>query len=595
MKTLLEWNMKKNTRDSGTTAAAESSPKITVEATTGGWSNKSFNLFWLTGVVFVGLFFLVLKSYNIQPYSSDESIYINQGKLITEGFTPYEDYAMAHPPLQSIFIALIIKTVGYNFEFFRLIPALWCLLAGVLLSIMVRREYGSFAAVMAMGLYVLSYEPLRAASHFTGVNMTIAILMAAFLAQRKEKILLCAIFCVLAVFTRLYAIPAVMALVLSSFLRDRKEALHLVGYGATAGIIAFLMVGIWTGFGAFMNDVFLFQAQKTSMTLDKLQDMRDGVLFHNAIPFVLFLLGAFTVTGGYFRKLISPSDAQKKNKKKSDVKDEDDLSLVYLSVFAVIFICSILLNMDRVWMYYYVLAFPFGAITGGWLLEWWRKQLAEVFVALKSGTFSAMVKSPWLAGSLLIFIGAWFASPRLEKRLDYYKEKMREAPEKRIASYTWRDGKVPGFVNDLMKSLFWKDQRVIGEHYNFINYYLWHSSRTLDITEAVVDEIKKRTSEKDFIFGDSGTVPLFALLANRDIAGKEVDTNIERYRSGNADVREMVSRIDTAATKLILLRDNFGVAVFPEVKELVGRNYKEVKVFNSNTGFTLRMYERLPG
>jgi hypothetical protein len=369
MKTLLEWNMKKNTRDSGTTAAAESSPKITVEATTGGWSNKSFNLFWLTGVVFVGLFFLVLKSYNIQPYSSDESIYINQGKLITEGFTPYEDYAMAHPPLQSIFIALIIKTVGYNFEFFRLIPALWCLLAGVLLSIMVRREYGSFAAVMAMGLYVLSYEPLRAASHFTGVNMTIAILMAAFLAQRKEKILLCAIFCVLAVFTRLYAIPAVMALVLSSFLRDRKEALHLVGYGATAGIIAFLMVGIWTGFGAFMNDVFLFQAQKTSMTLDKLQDMRDGVLFHNAIPFVLFLLGAFTVTGGYFRKLISPSDAQKKNKKKSDVKDEDDLSLVYLSVFAVIFICSILLNMDRVWMYYYVLAFPFGAITGGWLLE----------------------------------------------------------------------------------------------------------------------------------------------------------------------------------------------------------------------------------
>jgi hypothetical protein len=551
-------------------------------------------LAWLTGLILVALFFLVFKMYNIQPYSGDESIYIAQGKLIAQGYTPYADFAMAHPPLQGLLVAFLFKTIGYQFEFFRMIPIFWCLLGGIVLAFMVRREYGSFASVAAMALAILSYEPLRASSHFTGVNMTIAILMMAFLAQRQRKILLCAVICVLAVFTRLYALPAVLALVLSTFLRNRNEAQQLVKYGAITGGSTFILIGLWTGFGNFTNDVFAFQAKKTAMSAVQLLDMRDTVFFHNAIPFTLFVLGTITLLIQSIAAYKTSDTNQKAKKIKKVQTSNADRSLLYLSVLSVLLILGILLNMNRVWMYYYVLAFPFGAIAGGWMLECWRRNLIHVFKRDGNETNSPWrISLPWLAGSIMLFAIAWFSSPRLEKKLDYYKERIALPVDQRTAKYVWQDGKLPAIINEAVKKFFWKEERVIGEQYSWWNYYLWHSSRILDITDEAVAEIRKRTAEKDCIFGDSGTVPLFSLLSGRSIAGREVDTNVEQYRSGNADIREVARKIDVRETKLILLRDNFGVAAFPEIKELVGRNYREVKSFRSGTGFTLRMYERL--
>lgn len=552
-------------------------------------------LMWLAGLLLVALFFIVFKMYNVQPYSSDESIYIAQGKLIAEGFTPYADFAMAHPPLQGLLVAFLMKTIGYHFEFFRLIPIFWCLLGGIVLAIMVRREYGSFASVATMALAILAYEPLRASSHFTGVNMTIALLMIAFLAQRKRMMLLCALVCVAAVFTRLYAIPAVLALLLSTYLRDRNEAKQLMKYGMIAGGSLFVLFGLWSGFGDFTNNVFAFQAKKTAMSAVQLQDMRDTVLFHNAIPFTLFLLGSITLLVQSIGVFNSSDSRQKGKKAKKLPVAKVDFSLLYLSVFSVLFILGILLNMNRVWMYYYVLAFPFAAIAGGWMLDWWRRNLMIIVQRFRSKSEApTAIRLPWLAGSLLVFALVWFTSPRLESKLDYYKERIGFPIEKRTAKYLWKDGRLPAFVNTAVKKFFWKEERVVGETYSCWNYYLWHSSRVLDITQEAVAEIKRRTTDKECIFGDSGTVPLFSLLSGRSIAGREVDTNIEQYRSGSRDVRELARRIDVDSTKLILLRDNFGIAVFPEIKELVGRNYREVKVFNSKTGITLRMFERLP-
>ncbi|HUT78433.1 MAG TPA: hypothetical protein VM285_12135, partial [Polyangia bacterium] len=127
------------------------------------------------------------------------------------------------------------------------------------------------------------------------------------------------------------------------------------------------------------------------------------------------------------------------------------------------------------------------------------------------------------------------------------------------------------------------------------SHYLWHESRVLTITDAVVEEIRARTGPDDRIFGDSGTVPLFALLTGRDIAGNEVDTNVQRYRSGNADAAEIVSRIDAPSTKLIILRHRFGVAGVREVSDLVARRYRQVRVFQNAGGEVFRMYERVDG
>ncbi len=115
----------------------------------------------------------------------------------------------------------------------------------------------------------------------------------------------------------------------------------------------------------------------------------------------------------------------------------------------------------------------------------------------------------------------------------------------------------------------------------------------MDIADELAGEVSKRCAPTDSIFGDSGTVPLLSLMSNRGIAGNYIDTNVEQFRSGNIDAKELANRINTSNTRLIILRDKFGVAVIPEIQRLVEMNYKEVKSLRSKTGFTLRIFERI--
>lgn len=549
------------------------------------------NFWWMAGVLFVSAFFLILKMFTLHPYASDEFIYICQGKFIADGLVPYKDFPMAHPPLQAIFTALLFKVFGYNFIGFRLLGSFWSLVAGVFLAIIVKREYGRVASVFSMALFILAYEPLRASIHFTGVNMTIALLMCAVLLYRMNAVFLCALFCVLAVYTRLYALPAVLAIAISCYISNKKEVLKLTSYGMGLGLLFFIVFGFWTGFGNLMNDVFLFQAQKTAMGEDKLSFMRDAVLFHNAVPFFIFILGCISLVILFFKK-ISGSGTKSKEKFKPTSVKQGSHPLLWLSVSSVVLILGILLSMKRVWMYYFVLAFPFGAIIGGWMVSNWLVNVKAIFSIKGRNNESPAFSASWLRASLALFLVFYFISPRFERKLEYYKAAMRD-PQKRSATYVWQDGNLPDVFNTAVKNLFWRDVRVIGNNYSSFTFYLWHCSRVLDVIFEIAEEVKKMAKSGDTLFGDSGTVPLVSLLTNLGIAGNEVDTNIERYRSGNADPRELIEKIDKTATRFILLRDKFGVAVLPEIQNMVARNYKEVKSWRSSTGFTIRLFERI--
>jgi len=559
----------------------------------GNNANFSFSkyIFWILGVLLVSLIFFVLKMYNLIPYSSDEYIYIAQGKLIAEGLTPYKDFSMAHPPVQALFIALMFKVFGYHFVLFRMLAAGWALLGGIVLAMIVKRELGAIASVFSMALYILAYEPLRASIHFTGVSMTIALLMFALLFHRRNNLLLCAVFCVLAVFTRLYALPAVFSLVLFTWWSSRKEALELARYGVFSGLILFVLFSVWTGFSAFMNDVFLFQASKTPMRAEQIAFMRDAVLFHNAVPLILFILGAITVTSKYFNAIKEATDAKKSKKAKIQNQEYNDIRFVLFSVITVLMILMILLNMSRVWMYYYVLAFPFAAIVGGWMIAQWWNFISNQIRKISSAGIHQQINPKWAMASLTVFVLFYFASPKLEHRLDYYKEFLQSGKNKET-NYVWKDGILPSSINSTVKNIFWKDTRILGNRYNSFTYYLWHSCRELDITDELVEFVKANCTPEKRIFGDSGTVPLISLLSGRNIAGNRVDTNIEQFRSGNVDAKKLVREIDNASTQLIILRDKFGVAVLPEIQNMINRNYTEVKSLRSKTGFTLRVFER---
>jgi hypothetical protein len=557
----------------------------------GVWGRR---LIWALGVAAVAGFFLVLKMYTIQPYAGDEHIYVFQARLVSEGVTPYSEFAMAHPPLQSLLTAGLLKLAGYRFALARLLPVLWCLAGGLLLAVIVWREKGGAASVAAMALYVLAYEPLRASSHYTGVNMTIALLLGALLAQRLDRLRLCAALCVAAVFTRLYAAPGVAALTLWTLLADRRRGARLVAWGAGIGAATFVATGLWTGFGEMLHNMVAYHAQKTPMKPASLDNMKDSVLFHNAVPIALFTLSLPAMVAELARAYDRLSEGGGILSRLRRAVVASGIGLELLGVATCFSFLLILLNMDRVWMYYFVPAFPFAAIAGGWLVSRWIG-IAAALIRARGSLSRAGLERRALAGwtaLLVAFVVAFFTSPRLESRLRYWDREMSKPPAERVHSYTWRPGALPGCLDELVHRWIWRDERVIGEPYWSFTYLLWHESRVLDIADEVVEEIEKRSEPDDRIFGDSGTVPLFALLSGRGIAGDEVDTNIQRYRSGNADPEELVRRIDRPDTRLVILRHRFGVSGVRQVRELVASRYRLVETFESVQGRVFRMFER---
>lgn len=554
------------------------------------------NAAWLGGVAFVLAVFMVFKMYAAHAVNGDENIYLYQGKLVSEGVAPYSGFAMAHPPLQSLFTGLLFSLVGYDFLLGRLLPFLFCLTGAAVLAFMVRRELGAIASVAATAIYVLSYEPMRASAHYTGVNMTVAMSIFFVLAYRLGHIRTTAVLCVAAVFTRLYAIPGVMVLVAYALFADRRQALRLIGWGAALGTAAFVVVGIWTGFGELIQNTLFYHAHKTAMSADEVARMRNTVLFHNVDIAVLFLLAQ---TAWLFVTLRQYDATDRKLDRMARLRtaiEQSGTGLVILSSAIAFFFMVILLRLDRVWMYYFIPSFPFAAVAAGWLVSIWIRGAARLTMALTKG-----VKADFPPGALpasLVLVGLFvlgmLLGPQVETSLGYYKNAMKRPPEQRVQKYEWVPGLLPDSINNLVRSLFWRDERMIGAWYNRFTYLLWHECKYLDIAEEAAATIERETSPQGEVFGDSTTLPLFALLSDRRIAANEVDTNIQRYRSGARDPTEMVALIDRPETEMIVLRHQYGVAGLREVMDLVKNKYRMVRKLRASYGAMYFFFKRKP-
>jgi hypothetical protein len=557
--------------------------------------NGRIQLFiWLGGVVLVALGYLTMKMFAMNAYPGDEYIYLFQAKLISQGVVPYSEFSMAHPPLQMLFTAFVMKIFGFSFIGSRFLPILWCVAGGIGLATLVYKEYGAIVSITAMALYLFAHEPLRASTHYTGVNMTVALLIFAVLAYRCKAIPLTAMFSVFAVFTRLYAAPGVVIIVAHALVSNRRNGLKLIIWGAGLGLLAGVAVGLWTGFGEMIHNMLLYHAQKTPMGEVRLAVMRDKVLFHNATIALLFVVGQFWLLADIGRAYRDTAEGGPMVRLRQAIM-QSNTSLALLANGIALAYLIVLLSMDRIWMYYFIPAFPFAGVIAGCLVERWIGALGRLIHTLRN---PKSVKPSWGQDGLNLVLLALFVigfalSPTLESRLSYYKKEIDLPVAKRTHRYKWNPGMLPEPVSDLIKAMLWEEERIIGNTYYWWNFVLWHESLVFEIAHDIVEMIEKETSSEGEIFGDSGTVPMFALLANRQIAANEVDTNIQRYRSGNADPKELIARIDNEKTELIILRNRFGVYGVTELRELVKKKYRAIKSFRSAQGKVYYLFKRI--
>jgi len=153
----------------------------------------------------------------------DEGAYSIGGRLISQGFTPYKDFTLVHPPLYDLVLASIYKVFGYNFFYGRYFSILLSFVCLMLVYFIIKKLYNSTAGLVAALLFVVF--PGFYASWYRAVQEPLAItfiLLSVYFAsdyiKSKEKgsrLIFSGVFLGLALATKYTFVPAVLAFVIA--------------------------------------------------------------------------------------------------------------------------------------------------------------------------------------------------------------------------------------------------------------------------------------------------------------------------------------------------------------------------------------------
>ena len=169
------------------------------------WLN---NTVWLVCILSILAIFFVFKVFSLGLPINDPGVYVYQAKLFSEGFLPYKDFFMAHPPVHMFFLALCIeifgpKTFVLNYGFFPLIVTL---LSIFIIAYLVKKKINKFCSILTI-IFILFFSPafLVFVSASMGQELSLLFLSLCILAYTYKRVFLCALFTVFSLFTRLYS------------------------------------------------------------------------------------------------------------------------------------------------------------------------------------------------------------------------------------------------------------------------------------------------------------------------------------------------------------------------------------------------------
>ena len=155
-------------------------------------------------------------------YDYDEGAYSVGGHLISQGYLPYQDFPLVHPPLYDLLLSGIYRVFGYNFFYGRYLSVALFLVCVVLAYLLVKKLYNPVAGLVTAalfaffpGFFLLWY---RVVQEPLGILL---ILLAAYLAadyivdgKHHNRLLFSGLCLGLAVSTKFTLIPAVIGFTL---------------------------------------------------------------------------------------------------------------------------------------------------------------------------------------------------------------------------------------------------------------------------------------------------------------------------------------------------------------------------------------------
>ena len=288
-------------------------------------------------IIFIVAFILIVSKGLITPQPGDENAYYYMGKLVSEGKIPYKDFFFAHPPLQVYLIASIYKIFGFNIIILKSIPLISTLISAFFIFKITKDKFSDAEAVIASLLFLFSYGIMFNSVFSFGISVATMFLVIGVHFLLRKNYILAGIFFGLAGITRLLTLIPIFVILIMVLVSNEKRFFKL---SSTFLIIFLLFNSIFLLFfgSDYSTPVYKYHLLKSFGNEENFREYIDIVKL-NWILFLSFISLIFV--------------------KKKQISLFAVISIVYL-IF--------LMTLKKIFGFYFVVAFPFLAICGGFAL-----------------------------------------------------------------------------------------------------------------------------------------------------------------------------------------------------------------------------------
>lgn len=548
-------------------------------------------------VVVVGaavLLFAILKLYSFNVVIGDEHVYFNMALLVNKGLLPYRDFFYTHPPLHLYEAVLAFRLFGYSLTLGKLLPNLAMVVSGVLIFAVGRRALGPAEGALGCAIFLLSFDPLRISSHFTGVDLTFALAMAGWWLAYGDRPVAAGICYGLGTLVAVYILPGAAAVALMLWWRSRGRMIRFVTATAAitvAGNLLFYGLAGWS----YIYQVYVTQSLKGpegSLIGYSLTDRLGFILFENR------LLTAGVIAG----IVLLGADARTRLKERyGDWELRDVVSgrvrlweepraegllacVTWLVIFWVFYTQLRLLH-----AYYFIFVMP----VFGWLSAYAYLEIARGIVRLFRPLDAEVTRadrraerrrtapprrtdrfSPLIPAAVALVLT--LASIGLVDVL--YVPFMLQRYGTGVSRYPWRPNPFVRAVDPWVRTLFWSPQYDPQHPISGIARYLQHESEQITVADQLYAAVRQYTEPTDTIFGEVGVVQFVASETGRRIAGNLVDTSTYQISYKLVRVEDWIAAIEKDHVRLLVVRRGSTPMSYPQFRDYASRNFQTVAV-----------------
>ncbi len=291
-----------------------------------------FGIAYLALVALI-ILFLAVESKGLFHYdNSDENVYLYMSSLVSEGKLPYRDFFYAHPPIELLFGAAVFRIFGFNLFVLKLIPLAAIVISWILVFLIARNYFGDFPALLSSAFFLFTYRVMAEATYFMGVNIALMFMLFGFFYLLKKPYL-AGLFFAVAALTRLLVIVPIILLLGFALLKKPKS--FLKSFSAFAAVFGIANLFLLWAYPQYFVSVYEFHLLKPAV-----EGSSWSLYFDFISQNLLLAVAAASAFLWWNKKLI---------------------------LFAIISAASLvfLMQLSRIFNFYFLIAIPFLAIIAG--------------------------------------------------------------------------------------------------------------------------------------------------------------------------------------------------------------------------------------